>query len=123
MKIEQIAQIAHEANRAYCHIIGDSSQVSWEAAPEWQRQSVIKGVEFHLDSLNMGITPSTSASHESWLNEKRADRGGWKWGPVKDPEKMEHPCFLPYEQLPIEQRMKDYIFAGIVHSFFDANKQ
>ena len=35
MKVEQIAQVAHELNKAYCESLGDNSQPSWEDAPEW----------------------------------------------------------------------------------------
>lgn len=51
-------------------------------------------------------------SHESWLKEK-ADTG-WKYGPVKDPEKKEHPCFVPYSELSEAQKKKDEIFVGVV---------
>lgn len=117
-QIEQIAQVCHMANRQYCATIGDYSQETWANAPNWQRDSARKGVEFHIEHLSKGERPSPSASHESWLAEKTRD--GWKYGPVKDPAKKEHPCFLPYEQLPIEQRLKDYIFAAIVEAFWKA---
>jgi hypothetical protein len=115
MNIGQIARIAHETNRAYCASIGDHSQPSWDLAPEWQRLSAIKGVEFHLAAHERGETPSPSASHESWLEEKRAD--GWTYGSVKDAAKKEHPCFVPYDELPVEQRLKDYLFGNIVAAF------
>lgn len=119
MNIEQIARIAHETNRAYCESIGDTSQPTWENAPEWQRQSAIKGVEFHLSAHREGRIPSPSASHDSWLAEKRAD--GWKFGAVKNPDTKEHPCFVPYAELPIEQRLKDYLFGAIVGAFASAD--
>jgi hypothetical protein len=53
-------------------------------------------------------------SHEAWLEQKVAD--GWTFGKVKDAAKKEHPCFLPYEQLPAEQKAKDYLFRGVVHA-------
>lgn len=115
MNVEQIARIAHETNRAYCESIGDTSQPRWEDAPEWQRQSAIKGVEFHVAAHANGSTPSPSASHDSWLAEKRA--AGWTYGPAKDAAKKEHPCLVPYDELPIEQRLKDYLFGGIVAAF------
>lgn len=115
---ESIARVCHEANRAYCTTIGDNSQPAWEDAPEWQKESAIKGVLFHLDALKAGVKPSPSASHESWLAEKR--EAGWKYGPVKDADKKEHPCFVPYNELPFEQRVKDFIFSGIVESFHSA---
>lgn len=108
--VGDIARCAHEVNRAYCASIGDMSQPSWENAPEWQRRSAISGVQFHMD--NPGAPPS--ASHDSWLKEK--EEAGWKYGPVKDPEKKEHPCFVPYEQLPAEQKTKDYLFIAVVRS-------
>lgn len=121
MNVEQIAKVAHETNRAYCQSIGDNSQPSWEEAPDWQKQSAIQGVEYHLDGHASGIVPEASHSHECWLEEKRAT--GWKYGPVKDPDKKEHPCFLPYEELPVEQRMKDYLFGAVVAAFWKGDKE
>lgn len=118
MNIEQIARVAHETNRAYCTTIGDYSQPTWDDAPAWQRESAIKGVQFHLDAHAKGEIPAPSASHDSWLEEKRRD--GWVFGPIKDASKKEHPCFVPYNELPLEQRLKDYLFGGIVASFVSA---
>lgn len=106
---EQAARIAHEVNRAYCQALGDESQPSWEEAPDWQKSSCIDGVKHHLIS---DLTPEES--HAAWLTHKELD--GWKWGPVKDPEKKEHPCFLPYHRLPPEQKAKDYIFRAVVRA-------
>jgi len=113
MDAKLIAQVCHEANRAYCRAIGDDSQVPWEEAPGWQRDSAVSGVEFALDHPE--ATPSDS--HEAWLAEKRAD--GWAWGNVKDPDTKRHPCFLPYDQLPIEQRLKDALFLAVVGALKD----
>ncbi|HBU9358026.1 TPA: hypothetical protein MDH17_000108 [Klebsiella pneumoniae] len=107
---ESVARIAHEVNRAYCQSIGDDSQPAWEDAPEWQRESAINGVAFHLKN---DATPEQS--HANWLEQKA--REGWKYGPVKDVEKKEHPCFCSYGELPAEQRAKDYLFRGVVNSF------
>jgi hypothetical protein len=103
----EIARVAHEVNRAYCESIGDTSQPAWEDAPEWQRDSAINGVRAHIE------TPRTpSESHGLWLTEKKA--AGWTYGPTKDPDKKLHPCILPYDLLPQEQRVKDYLFAAVV---------
>ena len=108
MKIEDIAKVAHEANRAYCEILGDASQPTWENAPEWQKSSAINGVKFHL--ANPEAPPDHS--HNCWLEEKRA--AGWTYGPVKDPALKQHPCFVPFEALPADQQLKDYVFTGVV---------
>jgi hypothetical protein len=110
MKVIDIAKVAHELNKAYCESIGDNSQPSWDDAPSWQRDSAIRGVLFHLQ--NPEATPS--ASHESWLKQKTEE--GWKYGAVKNPETKEHPCFIPYEELPTDQKSKDYIFRQTIHS-------
>lgn len=106
--IAGIAIVCHEANRAYCATIGDHSQLPWEEAPQWQRDSAIKGVEFCLE--NPDAPPS--ANHESWLAAKEAE--GWAYGEVKDVDAKLHPCFVPYDELPPEQKAKDYLFKAIV---------
>jgi len=106
----EIAIVCHEANRAYCQQMGDYSHMQWDSAPQWQHNSAVKGVVFILENPSA----SPSSSHDSWLSEKKAD--GWKYGPVKDAEKKEHPCYVPYEDLPIEQKRKDYLFGAIVRS-------
>jgi hypothetical protein len=111
MKTNKIAKVCHEVNKAYCEAIGDNSQPSWEDAPDWQKESAIKGVEFHLSNPNS----KPQDSHESWMKEKIDT--GWKYGSVKDADKKEHPCMVPYEELPIEQRIKDYLFIAVVHSY------
>lgn len=111
MKVEQIAEICHEANRTYCKIIGDPVQPCWDESPQWQRESAINGV---IQILN-GYLITPGKTHESWMAHKIAD--GWKYGPVKDAEKKEHPCLVPYDQLPEEQRRKDYLFLSIVTAF------
>lgn len=108
--IEEIARVCHEANRAYCSSIKDNSQTDWHDAPEWQRESAIKGVQFHIG--NPGA--SASASHEAWLREK--EQTGWGHGPVKDEALKTHPCMVPFNQLPLEQRRKDYLFKAVVNA-------
>jgi len=110
MTVEQVAQVAHEINRAYCISRGDFSQVQWDHAPEWQVKSAIHGVDFHLN--NPGASPSLS--HEVWMKEKIAD--GWVYGEEKSSEKKTHPSIVSYTQLPIEERTKDHLFKQVVAS-------
>ena len=107
-RIEACARAAHEANRAYCIAIGDTSQPSWDDAPEWQKSSARNGVGGALN----GDGPAES--HASWLAEKSA--AGWVYGTVKDPEKKQHPCMVPYAELPPAQRAKDSIFTSVVRA-------
>lgn len=102
------AKAAHECNRAFCVAIGDNSQVPWEWAEEWQRTSAVNGVR----GVIKGDGPFES--HTSWCNEKYAT--GWKHGPVKDASKKEHPCLVPYNDLPYEQKAKDDVYVTVVKS-------
>ena len=108
--VTKAARMAHETNRNYCKMLGDESQVPWEMAPDWQKQSAIVGVEAILKNPTM--TPDQS--HEGWLEHKKAD--GWVYGPEKNVERKEHPCMVPYSQLPITQRFKDYLFQAVVRA-------
>lgn len=110
LSVNDIAELAHEVNRAYCLSQLDFSQLPWDDAPDWQKESAIKGVKFHLEHPE--ATPEMS--HNEWLKEKEA--AGWKYGPVKNIETKEHPCFCSYQQLPPEQRAKDYLFRGVVRA-------
>lgn len=103
----EIARWAHEINRTVQGLIGEEVSPSWEEAPEWQKASALEGVAKHRSG-----TLSPKESHQSWLLHKAAD--GWGYGFVKDAEKKEHPCFVPYEALPVEQRLKDHLFAAVV---------
>lgn len=104
---EAIAQVTHEANKAYCEALGDFSQPCWQEAPQWQRDSAIAGVA--AKRSDPAMTPEKQ--HENWFNHKVAD--GWSYGEVKDAEAKTHPCMVPYSQLPSSQRAKDHIFGAI----------
>lgn len=107
---KEIARVAHEVNRAYCASIGDHTQKAWNDAPGWQQESAIDGVRYHRKNPDAPL----SDSHENWMKTKRKE--GWKYGPEKDEVKKEHPCFVPYNELPQEQRSKDFIFAAVVRA-------
>ena len=112
-EIERVATICHEANRVYCETMGDESQVPWDEAPAWQKESVVNGVIFHWN--NPFAHPADS--HQNWLREKEAQ--GWKYGPEKDVKKKLHPCCVPYDDLPRAQQLKDMLFRLICAALRD----
>ena len=116
-QIERVARVVHEINRAYCTALGDLSQPAWEEAPDWQRDSAVASVKFHLANPDAG----PDHTHNEWLAEK--ERTGWKYGPVKDAEYKEHPCCVPYEQLPVEQKAKDFLLRAVVHALAEEVSQ
>lgn len=110
LTVQDVAQICHEANRAYCLALGDHSQNVWAHSPEWQRKSAEDGVMAVINNPEQ----TGEESHENWLAFKRRD--GWVYGEVKDEEKKTHPCMVGYFELPEEQRIKDMLFTMIVKS-------
>lgn len=106
------AELAHEANRIYCAAIGDHTQKPWSEAEFWQQQSAIDGVKVALG----GATPGQQ--HQAWMADKIAD--GWTLGAVKDPKAKTHPCLVPYQDLPQEQRAKDSLYQGVVRAMANA---
>lgn len=110
LNVERIARVCHEVNRAYCISQGDTSQPTWDDAPQWQKESAMSGVAAIVAKPD--TTPEQS--HEGWMAQKEAD--GWTYGTVKDADLKTHPCFVPYGDLPIAQRTKDYLFGAVVRS-------
>jgi len=106
LTVELIAVACHQQNKTYCQMIGDDSQPLWDEAPEWQQDSAVAGVRLAL------VNPNPAASHESWLEHKKAD--GWVYGKEKDAEKKTHHCMVPYGDLPSEQKMKDELYINMV---------
>ncbi len=109
MNIENIARICHEANKALCESVGDYTQKSWDQAEGWQRDSSISGVQFALQNPDA----PASSQHDAWCKDKLD--AGWKYGPRKDVDLKEHPCLVPFDDLPPEQRAKDHLFKAIVN--------
>lgn len=109
-QILKIAVAAHENNKAFCESIGDDSQKDWNDAPDWQRESSVKQVKFHLDNPQA----PASSSHDSWMQEKIDN--GWVYGPERDNDKKIHPCIVPFDELPTDQQLKDYIFKYTVET-------
>lgn len=107
-KIQGIAYVCHQANKAWCEMNRDLSQKDWHDAEDWQRDSAIKGVAFKLDNPDAGH----DAQHNSWMKEK-VD-AGWIYGEEKNAELKTHPCIVAFDQLPEFQQKKDALFCAIV---------
>jgi RyR domain len=43
--------------------------------------------------------------HDIWAAQRLA--AGWKYGPSRDDARREHPCLVPYEDLPDSEKIYD----------------
>ena len=44
-------------------------------------------------------------AHEIWAQQRLAD--GWTFGPTRDDKAKQHPCLIPYEELPESEKEYD----------------
>lgn len=109
MKVIDIAQVCHAANREYCLTQGHDVAHRWHDTSDEMRASAIDGVEYHQFGDH---TPEEA--HEHWLARKTDE--GWTHGSVMNREAKVHPCLLPYHQLPSDQQAKDALFIAIVRA-------
>lgn len=99
----------HEANK-------EIQQQTGEFIPQLSEhltKSILDGVYYVLDNPN--CTPEQQ--HNNWCYFKRAD--GWRYGPEKDFERKEHPCLVPYSELPDVQQRKDSVFRQTLDNFIN----
>lgn len=101
--VDDIAELCHETIRIYNESIGTYIP-TWSNLKKHQRRVSTYGVDWYVKNPTAG----PEESHDAWL--QRAELGGWKYGPVVDYEKREHPCLVPFLDLPEHEKRKEYIF-------------
>lgn len=107
-RIIQIAQVVYEAQRTWLRVNGNTSYPVWEKLNTEDQSEVISGVRFHIDNPLAG----DAGFHNRWLRER--ETGGWKWGRLKDDERLTDPRVVPFHLLPPEDQARDRLFNSIV---------
>lgn len=103
---EEIARIAHEANRALQQVLGDEYvSPPWDQASDEDHAVSAAGAKV----ARYGAPPNVL--HDVWVREKLA--AGWTYGETKDAEAKTHPLLVPFENMPPEEQAKDYLFSGV----------
>jgi hypothetical protein len=59
------------------------------------------------DDLNVLVDFLAKNTHDNWANERI--KMGWKFGDKRDDRRKEHPCLVPYEELPESEKEHDRI--------------
>ena len=62
----------------------------------------------HLkEDLNNLVDFLAKNTHDNWAKERM--KMGWKFGPKRDDRRKEHPCLVPYKELPEPEKEHDRI--------------
>lgn len=60
----------------------------------------------HLDDEILALSEFLAKNtHDIWAKERISQ--GWTYGDVRNDEKKEHPCLIPYEALPDSEKIYD----------------
>jgi hypothetical protein len=57
-----------------------------------------------------------SRIHDSWAHRRIGE--GWTYGPKRDDENKKHPCLVPFEELPEEEKAYDVCTARTAVALF-----
>lgn len=113
-----IAAFAHAVNGLACFALNDGMTLPpWEETTDAHKNSIMNKVAAVLSNPN----PTPDGNHQNWMKVKQAE--GWVYGPEKNEESKQHPCMVPYDQLPENQKVKDSLFIGVVKSLRLANPE
>lgn len=89
-------------NPVYCSHSDEEKGIStggYQPAPLDTRDVVLDaGLRELLESL-------AKQAHEAWAQMRLAE--GWRFGPRRDEQRKEHPCLVPYEDLPESEKDVD----------------
>lgn len=65
-----------------------------------------------MDELDEVVGRIAERVHEVWAEKRQAE--GWRYGPERNDARKEHPCLVPYGDLPEEEREYDRATARTV---------
>lgn len=66
-----------------------------------------------IDTSGVSLTPEiekltellAANAHDHWAQQRLSE--GWRLGPNRDDAKKEHPCLVPYDELPDSEKEYD----------------
>jgi ryanodine receptor 2 len=61
--------------------------------------------EVDLSGLQSLVETLARNAHEVWAQQRV--KGGWSWGAQRDDARKHHPCLVPYEELPQQEKIYD----------------
>ena len=87
----------------------ESAQECHRKETNMKQPSIPQPIDVSRIELPAALAPLTEALarnvHEVWAATRIAQ--GWRFGPERNDARKEHPCLIPYEELPEEERTYD----------------
>ena len=82
-------------------------------------------IEFGTEIVDI-VESLARNTHEVWATQRLRD--GWKYGPERDDNYKHHPCLVPYDELPEEEKEYDrvivrQVIAGVFALGFNIEKK
>lgn len=109
-ELDFIASVAHSVQCGIDYAFGLPELHQWGLMGEVyknQMKASVRAVLVH--------DKSPKSLHDSWV--KRLTQEGWVRGEVKDAEKKTHPLLVPFDELPIEWKLRLRQFRAAVIPF------
>jgi len=108
MNKEDIAKVAHAAQYAYEHVLGNVNSIMWDDLSRDRRLSLVLGVEYVMN------VPATTpqGQHEAWCKHKKDN--GWLLGKEVNEKLKTHNLLIPFDELPRAKQAKDALFINTV---------
>ena len=108
-----LAESCYEATKVISEQILSEEKKEWKLVDSDDKAKLLNAVNRAIEKR---IT-DPSVSHGEWITDMIKD--GWQYGEKYDEVKKTHPCMIPYDQLPVGQQTKDYIFLAILKPFYN----
>lgn len=110
-----LAQIAYEASRAYCQVMGDNSAPDWTLGTPTQQQAVIDAV----NAILSGKVTGPDEGHDTRTISKSAPPAApWDWGVNPLAPKVISKTSV-YGVSVLQQRVQDKVFFETVIALRD----
>lgn len=115
-EILEISKIAHETMREYKESLGEPLP-AWDNAAQWMKDSTVDTIKDIMSD------PSKTAEdiHNEWMRQKIAS--GWKYGPVKDAEQKTNPLLIPFNNLTVQEKIKDSLMSEVCNYAIKAKEE
>lgn len=113
MNIEQIAKTCHAVHLAYCSEMLFHTQPKWDELQNEHRETIIDSVQ----KIVNGTIKSKEDSHNNFIKNKK--KNGWIYGETYSLIDKINPRLIGFDDLSLEQRIKEALFFECVTSFIN----